>query len=73
MGDRWTALHFDDGDWATGPLGFGHGRAGIQPFLQTTVEPREVIEGSTTFLARIDFEVNDLASAQRRELAARNT
>ena len=43
----------------------------FDPFVQTNVEPRARAEGSTTVLARIDFEVNDLVTAQRRELLLR--
>ena len=68
LGESWTAREFDDRDWESGPLGFGYGDS---PFIQTTVDPRAAIKASTTFLTRIDFEVDDLVAARNRNLLLR--
>ena len=70
LGDTWTQLDFDDSEWNTGLLGFGYGTV-AETFAQTIVKPRDVVEGSTTFLTRVDFEINDLDRAQSQILLLR--
>lgn len=62
LGDDWTRTDFDASDWTSsqGGLGFASEDSVLAPFIQTRVNPHEVVPRSTTILARYAFDPIDL-------------
>ena len=69
-GEAWAQVGFDDSSWRRGPLGFGFDtRDDFTELIKTVVNAKAL--SSTTILARIPFEVADLAAVTPRDLVLR--
>ncbi|MDG2380686.1 MAG: lamin tail domain-containing protein [Pirellulaceae bacterium] len=70
--DQWTLPDFDDADWQRGPTGLGFDENGdLSEWIRTEVDPRAVQDGATNILARIPFEISNLADLEGKRLILR--
>ena len=66
LGTDWTQNNFDDSAWQSGPLAIGFsGSESFQELIRSEFRP---VEGGTTILIRIPFEVTDLSVLDDRDL-----
>ena len=73
LGTDWAALNFDDSQWESGPtgLGFDSGDDFLEVIKTTTPNPDDIQEDATTILARMEFNIDDVAAAQSQDLVLR--
>ena len=69
-GEAWAKVGFDDSSWQRGPTGLGFDvRDDFTELIETVADPRKL--SSTTILARIPFQVTDLAAVTQRDIVMR--
>ena len=71
LGERWAAPDFDDSAWSTGPLGLGSGTGDFTDLIRTEIVPQNIVDGATTVLTRMKFQVDDLDAVRQESLLLR--